>query len=157
MRIKELRKLMGIKQQSFAKDMHVSQPTVSDWENGNVNPSIENLISLSQYFGVSIGCIIGTEPIPEGYPDLTYYPISHEQVIKDQRKAAAEGRIMNPDFQPAYTIGNNQPDPGMAAKEKAPFTREQAAYLEEMEDRIVAKMTAALREDTSSLSEKDAK
>lgn len=44
----------GKTQLELAKEMRCSQPTVSDWINGNTKPSADNLIALSQLTGVSI-------------------------------------------------------------------------------------------------------
>lgn len=54
LRLKELRKESKIDQKVLAIDLKVSQPTVSDWENNQMTPSIENIIQLADYFGVSL-------------------------------------------------------------------------------------------------------
>ncbi len=39
--------------------MSVSQGTYNNWENENTQPSIEQLISLANFFGVSVDYLIG--------------------------------------------------------------------------------------------------
>ena len=54
LRLKELRKERNIDQKVLAIDLKVSQPTISDWENNQITPSIDNIIQLAEYFGVSL-------------------------------------------------------------------------------------------------------
>ncbi len=137
MRIKELRKLKDIKQGTLAKDMGVSQPTVSDWESGKMNPTIDNLIFLSHYFSVTVGCIVGTEPIPEGYPNHIV-PVQYNEAIKPE---------IQPVIQPAAEAPKN------FRPKKAPFTQEQMDYLEDWGDRLTEKIVDSLKQDTSLLKE----
>lgn len=134
MRIKELRKLIGIKQGALARDLNVSQPTVSDWEAGNLNPSIDNLIRISNYFGVTVGCVIGTEPIPEGFPESHVRPVIYTEAIEKQKTVAEDKQT----FKPA---------------KKLPFNKEQIAYLDEWGDRLTEKIVCSLKEDTFLLKE----
>lgn len=60
-RIKELRKSHGLKQSELAALLHVSQGTVSGYENGRYEPDAATLALLSEIFGVSVGAIIGLE------------------------------------------------------------------------------------------------
>lgn len=60
-RIKELREERGIPQKQLAIDLHVSQPTVSDWESGKKTPSAKNTKRIADYFSVSIDYLLGYE------------------------------------------------------------------------------------------------
>lgn len=53
-RIRELRKAKGITQEALAREVGVSETTISKWENGNSVPDIEMLCILSDYFEVSL-------------------------------------------------------------------------------------------------------
>jgi len=44
----------GITQSSFAKDLKVSQPTVSDWLTGETTPSTSNLRAIAARTGLSL-------------------------------------------------------------------------------------------------------
>lgn len=57
----ELRKEKELSQREIAKIFNVSQSTYNNWENGNTQPSIEQLIALADYFGVSIDYLVGRE------------------------------------------------------------------------------------------------
>ncbi len=52
--LKSLRKAHGLDQRQLANIINVSSKTVSHWETGYTEPSINQLISLSKYFDVSI-------------------------------------------------------------------------------------------------------
>jgi transcriptional regulator with XRE-family HTH domain len=49
----------GTTQAALAKQLGVSQPTVSDWARGNIFPDIENLRRLSATTGLSFDDLIG--------------------------------------------------------------------------------------------------
>jgi transcriptional regulator with XRE-family HTH domain len=128
---------MGIKQQTLSKDMGVAQPTVSDWESGKMNPSIDNLIALSRYFNVTVGCIVGTEPVPEGYPDHLA-PVQYNEVIHQEQRAAEPVRVFKP-------------------TKKPPFSRDQLDYLDEwgksLKTDVAEEVVERLREVSSLLRE----
>ncbi len=50
---------MGLNQVELAKVMNVSKQCVSNWENDNVQPSIEMLMKLSDFFKVSTDYLLG--------------------------------------------------------------------------------------------------
>lgn len=54
-----------ITQVAFAKDMDVSQGTVSDWLNGNIEPSISKLRKMSARTGMTIDELVGNAPAPK--------------------------------------------------------------------------------------------
>ncbi|MDE6868515.1 MAG: helix-turn-helix transcriptional regulator [Clostridia bacterium] len=58
-RLFELRTERELSQREMAKALNVSQGTYNNWENSNTQPSIEQLIALSSFFGVSVDYIIG--------------------------------------------------------------------------------------------------
>jgi transcriptional regulator with XRE-family HTH domain len=44
----------GLTQAALAKLLDVSQPTVSDWINGNTRPTVDRLIEISERTGLSV-------------------------------------------------------------------------------------------------------
>ena len=58
MRIKELRKARRITQLKMALDLHMSQNTISRYENGEREPGIAELIRIADYFHVSIDSLV---------------------------------------------------------------------------------------------------
>ena len=57
--LKELRTAKGLGQVALAKELGVSKGIISLWENGLREPSMSNLIALSDYFDISIDELIG--------------------------------------------------------------------------------------------------
>lgn len=60
-RICELRTALGWSQVELAKKLRVAKQTVSNWENDNIQPSIEMLVRLSKLFGVTTDYLLGLE------------------------------------------------------------------------------------------------
>lgn len=60
-RIKSLRLNRGYSQVELAKRLGVSKQAVSNWENDNIQPSIEMLIRLADLFGVTTDYLLGRE------------------------------------------------------------------------------------------------
>lgn len=60
-RIKELRMSLGINQVEFGKKLNVSKQCVSNWENDNIQPSIDMLIRICNTFSVSADYLLGIE------------------------------------------------------------------------------------------------
>ena len=62
-RIQELRIALGWSQVVLAKRLGVAKQTVSNWENGNIQPSIEMLVRLSKLFGVTTDYLLGLDDV----------------------------------------------------------------------------------------------
>ncbi|MBE6587445.1 MAG: helix-turn-helix transcriptional regulator [Ruminococcaceae bacterium] len=63
-RINELRKERGWSQVDLAKKLSITKQTVSNWENDNIQPSIEMLVRLSKIFAVSTDYMLGLDDSP---------------------------------------------------------------------------------------------
>ena len=86
-RISELRTAFGWSQVDLAKRLGVAKQTVSNWENENIQPSIEMLVRLAKLFGVTTDHMLGLDNVPrlsvEGLPDSVVAHIAH--LIEDFR------------------------------------------------------------------------
>ena len=60
-RIKALRLAKNWSQVDLAKKLNVTKQSVSNWENDNIQPSIEMLIAISQIFSVSTDYLLGLD------------------------------------------------------------------------------------------------
>ena len=58
-RINELRTALRWSQVELAKRLGVAKQTVSNWENENIQPSIEMLVQLAKLFGVTTDYLLG--------------------------------------------------------------------------------------------------
>lgn len=87
-RINELRQSRGWNQVELARRLNISKQTVSNWENDNIQPSIEMLVRISKLFGVSTDYLLGLDNTPrldmEGIPTHVVAHIS--QFVDDYRK-----------------------------------------------------------------------
>ncbi|MBP3937375.1 MAG: helix-turn-helix transcriptional regulator [Clostridia bacterium] len=61
-KIYELRLSFGWTQVQLAQKLSVTKQTVSNWENDNIQPSIDMLIKLSKIFNVSTDYLLGLTP-----------------------------------------------------------------------------------------------
>lgn len=62
-KIHDLRKEKRVSQTELAKQVHVSQATVTAWETGKAEPSSSALNSLADYFNVSTDYLVGRSAI----------------------------------------------------------------------------------------------
>ena len=60
-RIKELRKQSRLSQQALADQIGVFRTTISNWETGYSQISLENAKKVAEYFGVTIEYLLGSE------------------------------------------------------------------------------------------------
>lgn len=60
--LKELRRSVSLTQQELAEKIKSTQRKVSYWESGKIEPDLDNLISLADYFDISIDELIGRKP-----------------------------------------------------------------------------------------------
>ena len=63
-RIHDLRSALGWSQVELARALNVSKQTVSNWENDNIQPSIDMLVRLAQVFGVTTDYLLGMDNVP---------------------------------------------------------------------------------------------
>ena len=89
-RIGELRTALGWSQVTLAQRIGVTKQTVSNWENENIQPSIEMLVRLAKLFNVSTDYLLGLENTPRLNIDgLEKHVIAHiSQLIDDFRRSS---------------------------------------------------------------------
>ena len=64
-RLKQLRKEKGLTQQEVADEIGVTKRTYIYWENGESQIKTNKASQLADYFGVSVGYLLGYEPESE--------------------------------------------------------------------------------------------
>ena len=84
-RIKEMRKAHSLNQVEFAEKLSVTKQTVSNWENNNIQPSIEMLVKIADFFNVSTDYLLDRENKKTlDVSNLTDEQIAHiHWIIKD--------------------------------------------------------------------------
>jgi transcriptional regulator with XRE-family HTH domain len=88
-RVKQLRESLNLEQKQLAIDLGVSQPTISDWENGRKIPSAKSTEKLADYFNVTIDYLLGRTDTPTA-PDAEK-DTSHEVSDEDIKFALFDG------------------------------------------------------------------
>ncbi len=60
-RLKELRNAQNLNQVQLGNILGVSKQCISNWENNNIQPSIDMLIKIAEYFGVTTDYLLGLD------------------------------------------------------------------------------------------------
>lgn len=76
-RLKELRKQKGLTQQELADKISVSKITVLRWENEERQIKTEKAQQLADYFGVSVGYLLGYDDVPRELIDELELQLDH--------------------------------------------------------------------------------
>lgn len=85
--IKKLRLARGISQVELAGELNVSKQCVSNWENDNIQPSVEMLVKLARFFGVSTDYLLDVDSRECVYTDgLSEREVAHLRLIIDDLK-----------------------------------------------------------------------
>lgn len=77
--LKLLRQSAGVSQQKIADAIMVSQQSINKYENHNVEPDIETLIKIANYFDVSVDYLIGRNEIKEVAGELNLSDLSEQE------------------------------------------------------------------------------
>ncbi|KRL84564.1 MULTISPECIES: helix-turn-helix domain-containing protein [Ligilactobacillus] len=83
-RIRDLRKEKRISQTELANVVHVSQQTVTAWENDKAEPSSSAISKLADFFGVTTDYLLGKTSTPQ-------FTAKHENDIQETLKNMIEG------------------------------------------------------------------
>ena len=86
--IKELRLSHGLNQVDLAKLLCVTKQTVSNWENSNIQPSIDMLVRIADFFNVSTDYLLDRDLETKlNVAGLTNDQIAHiNWIIKDLKE-----------------------------------------------------------------------
>ncbi len=86
-KIKELRKAKRVSQVEMASALGLTKQCVSNWENDNIQPSIEMLVKIADYFGVTTDYLLcRSETDVINVEGLTPVEISHiRDIVADLR------------------------------------------------------------------------
>lgn len=64
-KLKKLRKARGLSQEQLAEQLKVSRQAISKWELGESMPDTDNLVALSDYYGVSLDYLLRDQEVSE--------------------------------------------------------------------------------------------
>lgn len=84
-----LRRSQQLTQEQLADKLGVTKQSVSNWENGNIMPSVEMLEKIADYFNVSVDYLLGRNVFEQSslsvidVTGLTADEISHIKFLVD--------------------------------------------------------------------------
>lgn len=84
--LQKARKRKNLSQEDAAIKLDVTRQCVSLWENDQTAPTLDNLVSLSNLYGLSISILMGQEPFPEDAIDPQALKEIKEEEIKEQKR-----------------------------------------------------------------------
>ena len=64
MRLKELREARSLSQDDLGNALGLSKSSISNYENGYRQPDMETLISIADYFDVTVDYVVGRSSLP---------------------------------------------------------------------------------------------
>ncbi len=86
--IRNQRQIRRISQVELARALGVSKQSVCNWENNNIMPSIDMLLKITRYFGVSTDLLLGvTHEESIDTKGLTSEQVDHIRMIVDDLRA----------------------------------------------------------------------
>ena len=79
-RLKELRQEKKLSQKELAENIGVHYRTLQNWENGESQIKPDKAQQLAEYFGVSVGYLLGYEP--KGMPKRSIYEEVYSALLR---------------------------------------------------------------------------
>lgn len=80
-RIRELRKQRGITMKQLGEVVDLAESTISQYETGKRQPDNETLLKISEYFGVTVGYLLGYETLASRGLPLNIIPMPEMRKI----------------------------------------------------------------------------
>ena len=93
--LRKLREEKGISQKQLADVVCVSQQSINKYQNHNIEPDIDTLIKMADYFETSVDYIIGHSKIRRKIESVTSYDLNIEEagIIDEYRKLSQKQRV----------------------------------------------------------------
>ena len=144
-RIRELRNAHFLSQPELARQLHVSKQSISNWENDNIQPSIEMLLRLANLFNVSTDYLLGLDDIPRiSIADLTPDQQDMIQMLITCCKATNAAHTKKPEEGSNNTCLTIQPETYKGQPEGCPFVHYDFVYGLHTEHAVYPYLTASL-------------
>lgn len=77
--LKTLRDEAGISQKQLAETIGVSQQSINKYENHNIEPDIDTLIRMADYFNTSVDYLIGHTDIRRKIEHVAAYDLNQQE------------------------------------------------------------------------------
>ena len=79
--LKRLRNKKGVSQQKLADSIGTSQQSINKYENHNIEPDINTLISMADYFSTSVDYLIGHTDVDRIIEHVEKYDLNADESI----------------------------------------------------------------------------
>lgn len=86
--IRNYRKANNLSQDELAEKLGVSRQSISLWENGQTQPTLDNIIALAKIFHVTPDALLSSESsetVPEPAESASAAPVGEEQPLKKKK------------------------------------------------------------------------
>lgn len=101
--LKQLRTIKGISQKQLAEIMSLSQQSINKYENHGVEPDIDTLIKLADYFNTSVDYLIGHTNINHKIEPVNFFDLNNDETelltkyrnVSDVEKASIQLVLSN--------------------------------------------------------------
>lgn len=89
-----LREEAGVSQKHLAEVIGVSQQSINKYENHNIEPDIETLIRIADFFETSVDYLIGHTTVRRKIENVTAYELNEEEshVMEQFRRLSPKQR-----------------------------------------------------------------
>ena len=84
--------MRGHTQKYVALSLGVKAPSVSDWENGKTNPTLDNLVSLAKLLEVSTDMLLGVEPVAPTIQSNDTLDLTERGLVENYRSLNKQGK-----------------------------------------------------------------
>ena len=89
--LKKLREDASISQKALADAIGVSQQSVNKYENHNIEPDIETLIRIADFFNTSVDYLIGHSSVQHRIEEVRVYELNEHEI-----RVLEQYRILTP-------------------------------------------------------------
>lgn len=92
--LKLLRDVAAVSQKQVAQAIGVSQQSINKYENHNIEPDIETLIRIADYFETSVDYLVGHTAVRRKIENVTVYELNAEErkLVDKYRKLSKKQR-----------------------------------------------------------------
>ena len=99
--LRHLRKQSSRTQSEIASLIQKGQTTIGNWENGISEPSLNELLIISNYFDIPVDALLKVDlvenqamQIPRAYDSSRAYPLSEKEPLKTEDPSGAIAYVM---------------------------------------------------------------
>ena len=104
--LKALREAAAVSQKQLAEAIGVSQQSINKYENHNIEPDIETMIRIADYFDTSVDYLIGHTSIKHKIENVTDYELNEEEsrIVDRYRKLSPKQRFCVETVMDSYSV-----------------------------------------------------